>query len=270
MDKIITLYAWFLFLAMVNANAIEQKEMSLSAYRYKASKKVPIYCQNNESHLAESGKFPTQLNSDQNTTINCTESRPTLGIDYNTKTNIKDSHSNNYSCTTKITAEAKFDNTALSIEKTTESTQINEFESFLLDTLPATADQQIIQKILASLNKSDVCRSLTIYGPKDAYFYFEDLNLLCHAQEHKPSQANLESLMPHAFSSLIKPSSSKLSTHPARLKAIRMPFFSPVSGHRIASLRFKSISTVYKKFGPFRVPIKGAILEGAELIITSP
>ena len=274
MNKIITLYSWFILFIMVNANSIEQTEVASNLYIQKNSKAVqktvPVYCHNNESYLAESGKYPSLLNSDQNTTSSCIESSTTRCIDYNTKTNIKDLYSYNYSSTPIISPEVRFNNEALCKEKTTESTQINEFESILLDTLPAAADQQIIQKILAILNKLNVCRSLTIYGPKDAYFYFEDLNLLCHALERKLPQSNSESQMPPALSLLISSSNSKLNTHPARLKAIRMPFFSPVSGHRIASLRFKSISTVYKRFGPFRIPMKGAILEGAELIITSP
>jgi hypothetical protein len=185
-------------------------------------------------------------------------------------------HSSNDDATSTATCQVNENNKSLSDHNTSERVQVQTLAAFLSDTLIEGDDQQIIWQLLAELSRTRITGALTIRGPQDAFFYFEDQKSLSSELSKSLAQINAKtefsqtSQMLPDLELLMDPSSSLLSMQPARIKAIRMPFFSPVSGHRIASLRFKSISTMYKSFGPFRIPITGAMLEGAELMITKP
>jgi hypothetical protein len=197
-------------------------------------------------------------------------------------------HSSNDDATSTATCQVNENNKSLSVHNTSERAQIQTLAAFLSDTLIEADDQQLIWQLLTELSRTRISGALTIRGPQDAYFYFENRKSLSRelsrslgqvtantvrspkSQINAKTEFSQKSQMLPDLEQLMDPSSSLLSMQPARLKAIRMPFFSPVSGHRIASLRFKSISTMYKSFGPFRIPITGAMLEGAELMITKP
>ena len=278
MNRTPILPAVLLYTLLVNAQAVDLKETTQSSDRGKATKP----------------KYGTrQSDSIQIATSDLTEPSHHELIAYSKNVTDEAHNSSNADTTPSVTSEVQKKNKALSNDNTSERVQIQTLGAFLIDALPKAEDQQLILQLFADLSKARIRGALTIRGPQDAYFYFEEWKQLSSELPRILSQMNantqLSSELPRILSQmnantqlnpksqilpnleqLMDPSSSLLSMQPARLKVIRMPFFSPVSGHRIASLRFKSISTMYKSFGPFRVPAPGYMLQGAELIITTP
>jgi hypothetical protein len=261
MNRTPILPAVLLYTLLVNAQAVDLKETTQSSDRGKATKP----------------KYGTrQSDSIQIATTDLTEPSHYELIAYSKNVTDEAHNSSNADTTPSVTSEVQKKNKALSNDNTSERVQIQTLGAFLIDALPKAEDQQLILQLFADLSKARIRGALTIRGPQDAYFYFEEWKQLSSElprilpQMNANTQLNPKSQILPNLEQLMDPSSSLLSMQPARLKVIRMPFFSPVSGHRIASLRFKSISTMYNSFGPFRVPAPGYMLQGAELIITTP
>jgi len=140
----------------------------------------------------------------------------------------------------------------------------------LAETLPHEQDQRLILKVLGCLSETPAEGGLRISGPKDKVFYFEDWKTLSRTLTELKPDKDFDSNQSLSLPALFNPTGKHLHMQPARLKAISFPCFSPVSGHRIASLKISSISPLYQSFGPFRIPVSGYTLEDAELILSSP
>jgi hypothetical protein len=151
--------------------------------------------------------------------------------------------------------------------------QINRFRSYVSATLPEEVDQQLIYDFLRDLSQKKISGGLTIRGPKQIQFYIGDWQTLGMLAPDIPSSKNLPPNMlagPKKSSPATKMLFSQGQIQPVGLKRIQIPLFSPINGHRIATLKIQSIATIYKNFGPFKVPTPGYKFEAAELILTKP
>lgn len=140
----------------------------------------------------------------------------------------------------------------------------------LAETLPHEQDQRLILKVLGCLSETPTEGGLRISGPTDRVFFFEDWKTLSRTLTQLKLDKDFDLNQSLPLQALLNPAGKHLHMQPARLKEISFPCFSPVSGHRIASLKISSISPLYQNFGPFRIPVPGYALENAELILSSP
>ena len=138
----------------------------------------------------------------------------------------------------------------------------------IVEELHLKEDRSVIYQLLCQIKDSSVpiLGGINVYLPSGASFYFEDWNKLGHLL------SNTVTIDPNKREKSLYTilSSPDLQIQPARLKGIRLPFFSPVTGNRIAQLKIQSISALYKRFGPFKIPLPGYAIEAAALTIYQP
>jgi len=138
----------------------------------------------------------------------------------------------------------------------------------IVEELHLKEDRSVIYQLLCEIKDHSVPvrGGINVYLPSGESFYFEDWIKLGHRL------SNIVTIEPNKWEkplySLL--SSPELQIQPARLKGFRIPFFSPVTGYRIAQLKIQSISALYKRFGPFKIPLPGYAIEAAELTIYQP
>jgi hypothetical protein len=154
--------------------------------------------------------------------------------------------------------------------QTSFGSQVEALLRHLAETLPHEQDQRLILKVLGCLSETPAEGGLRISGPTDRVFYFADWKTLSRTLTELKPDKDFDSNPSLPLQALLNPAGKHLHMQPARLKEISFPCFSPISGHRIASLKISSISPLYQSFGPFRIPVRGYALENAELILSSP
>ncbi len=138
----------------------------------------------------------------------------------------------------------------------------------IVEELDTREDRSVIYQLLCEINAHSVPvrGGINVYLPSGESFYFEDWNKLGHILSNIVIiEANKSKNPLYSFLS-----SPELQIQPARLKGIRLPIFSPVTGNRIAQLKIQSISALYKSFGPFKIPSPGYAIKAAELTIYQP
>ena len=170
-------------------------------------------------------------------------------------------------CTTGIFAEID-SNGLLEVNRDPTGSDVLALYECIVEELDTREDRSVIYQVLCEINAHSVPvrGGINVYLPSGESFYFEDWNKLGHFL------SNIVTIEPNKSKNPLYSflSSPELQIQPARLKGIRLPFFSPVTGNRIAQLKIQSISALYKSFGPFKIPSPGYAIKAAELTIYQP
>jgi hypothetical protein len=148
--------------------------------------------------------------------------------------------------------------------------ELNQLHSYLIETYKEPSDQQILLSLIGSLEDSKIKGGLTVYGPKNEKFHFDDWYHLSRSLRKSFIHQDLEMSSHGQLISVMNSKDNQLLFQPARIKDIRMPYFSKINGHLIASLHIQSIDPLYRKFGPFKIPTPGCELIGAALFLIPP
>lgn len=144
---------------------------------------------------------------------------------------------------------------------------------YLTEVFESPLDRQSIELLLgslASLPDRHVDGGLTIRGPDNAEFYFENLNRLSGFLAKPRPEAAPEDRQGLEQIELLLPSNNRIDIQPSRIKEIRWHYYSPVNGRRIASFRVHAITARHRSVGPFKIPVPGYQMEGAELTLSRP